>query len=133
VRNVVVFQVEYPLGVLDDGGGVGGNEELNRLRHAVLGEEGTRLRAAELRSFLLAGYGEKTVSLGIVGDYAQEVQRAMRKQVPFRYIAGVDSRFSAPSLFGSSTSTKSTFNLRSVLTPINNGEPLRAATISSGK
>ena len=38
-----------------------------------------------------------------------------------------------PSLSPNSTSTKSTFNFLSVLTPINMGEPRRVQTISSGK
>lgn len=49
VRNVVVLEVEHLLGVLNDGGGVRGEEELGRLGHAVVRQESTRLRAVEER------------------------------------------------------------------------------------
>ena len=47
VRDVIVLEVEHLLGVLDDGRGIGGEEELRRLRHAVVAQEGTRLAAVE--------------------------------------------------------------------------------------
>ena len=49
VGNVIVLEVEDLLGVLDDGRWVGREEELGGLGHAVVGQEGTRLRAVEER------------------------------------------------------------------------------------
>ena len=49
VCNVVVLKVQNLLGVLDDGGGVGGEEELGGHRDSVVGEESARLRAVEER------------------------------------------------------------------------------------
>ena len=49
VGNVIVLEVEDLLGVLDDGRGVGGEEELGGLGHAIVGQEGTGLRAVEER------------------------------------------------------------------------------------
>ena len=55
--------------------------------------------------------------------------------VAYRPVSGLNQvTVNAPrSSMGNSTSTKSTFNLRSVFTPMRRGEPRRAATISSGK
>ncbi|KXT02277.1 hypothetical protein AC579_8322 [Pseudocercospora musae] len=47
VGNIVVFEVKHLLGVLDDGGGVGGEEEFGGLWDAIVGEESARLRAVE--------------------------------------------------------------------------------------
>jgi len=47
VGNVVVLEVKDLLGVLDNSGWVGGQEELNGLRSTVFGEESARLRAVE--------------------------------------------------------------------------------------
>ena len=58
--DVVILEVHDLLGVLDDGGGVQGKEELGRHRHAIIGHEGTRLGAVEQR---------------LVGSYAQEAVR----------------------------------------------------------
>jgi hypothetical protein len=48
VGDIVIFEVENSLGVLDNGTGVRGDKELDGLGHAVLGHEGTRLRSSEL-------------------------------------------------------------------------------------
>lgn len=64
VSNVIVLEVEHLLGVLDDGGGVGREEELGRLGHAVVRQESARLRAVEER--LVGGEardGEEIVAL----------------------------------------------------------------------
>ena len=47
VGNIVVFEVENLLGVLDNGRRVRGQEELDGLRSTIVGEESTRLRAVE--------------------------------------------------------------------------------------
>ena len=47
VRNVVVLEVQDLLGVLDDGGWVGGKEELGGHGSAIVGEESARLRAVQ--------------------------------------------------------------------------------------
>lgn len=60
VGNVVVLEVQDLLCVLDDRGWVRGEEELGGHRHAVVGEESTRLRAVEKR---LVGRSEKSVAL----------------------------------------------------------------------
>jgi len=49
VGNVIVLEVENLLGVLDDGGRVGREEELGGLRHTVIRQESARLRAVEER------------------------------------------------------------------------------------
>jgi hypothetical protein len=48
VSDIVVLEVQDPLGVLDDGGSVGRNEELDRLGHAVVGKESPRLGSSEV-------------------------------------------------------------------------------------
>lgn len=63
VGNVIILEVEDLLGVLDDGRGVGREEELGGLGHAVVGQEGTGLRTVEER--LVggeAGDGKKVVA-----------------------------------------------------------------------
>jgi hypothetical protein len=50
VGNVVVLEVKDAAGVLDHGSSVRGDKEFDGLRHAVLGEEGAGLGAAELGS-----------------------------------------------------------------------------------
>ena len=47
VGNVIVLKVHDLLGVLDNGGRVGGQEELSGHGHAIIGHEGTRLRSVE--------------------------------------------------------------------------------------
>jgi hypothetical protein len=47
VSNIIVLEVENLLGMLDDGRRVRGQEELDGLRSAILGEESARLRAVE--------------------------------------------------------------------------------------
>ena len=49
VCNVVVLEVQDLLGVLDDGGGVGREEELGGHRDAVVGQESARLRSVQER------------------------------------------------------------------------------------
>lgn len=49
VGDVVVLKVQDLLGVLDDGGGVGREEELGGHGHAIVGKEGAGLRAVEKR------------------------------------------------------------------------------------
>lgn len=49
VGNVVILEVHDLLGVLDDSGGVRGQEELGGHGHAIVGHESTRLRAVEER------------------------------------------------------------------------------------
>lgn len=70
--NVVVLEVKNALRVLDDRGSVGSDEELDRLGHAVVAQEGPRLTPDE---FALRGSGrdiEETgtsaVRVGSVGD-----------------------------------------------------------------
>jgi hypothetical protein len=48
VCDVVVFEVQDALGVLDDGGSIRGNEELDRQRDAVVRHECTGLGAQDL-------------------------------------------------------------------------------------
>ncbi|KAI6754186.1 hypothetical protein HG530_012700 [Fusarium avenaceum] len=47
VSNVIILKVHDLLGVLDNSRGVGGEEELSGHGHAIIGHEGTRLRAVE--------------------------------------------------------------------------------------
>jgi hypothetical protein len=47
VSNVIILQVENLLGVLDNGRGVGRQEELSRLRDTVIGKESSGLGAVE--------------------------------------------------------------------------------------
>lgn len=47
VSNVIILQVEDLLGVLDDGGGVGGKEELGGLGDTVIRQESPRLGAVQ--------------------------------------------------------------------------------------
>ena len=60
VRNVIVLKVQDLLGVLDDGGWVGGEEELGGHGDAIVREESARLRAVQKR---LVGRCEKVVGL----------------------------------------------------------------------
>ena len=60
--NIVIFQIEDTLSVLDDCGGVGSDEELDRLRHAILGHKSPRLRTSDA---VTSGWrGEETSSGG---------------------------------------------------------------------
>lgn len=64
VSNVIILEVEDLLGVLNNGRRVGGEEELGRLGHAVVGQESARLRAVEKRLVGgKAGNGEEVVAL----------------------------------------------------------------------
>ena len=58
VRNVIILKVQDPLGVLDDGTGVGSDKELDGLGHAVVRHEGSRLRSSEF------GAGSVLVAVG---------------------------------------------------------------------
>jgi len=49
VSDVIILQVEDLLGVLDDGRGVGGQEELGGLGDAIVGQESPRLGAVQER------------------------------------------------------------------------------------
>lgn len=49
VGDVVVLEVHDLLGVLDNGRGIGGEEELGGHGHAIIGHESTRLRAVQKR------------------------------------------------------------------------------------
>jgi len=51
VGNIIVKEIQDSLGVLDNGGGIGGQEVLNLLRSAILAQEGARLAAAQLRNW----------------------------------------------------------------------------------
>lgn len=59
VRDVVVLEVEDSLGVLDDCGGVGGDEELDGLREAVLRHERAGLRPGDLLGSGCTGNSEE--------------------------------------------------------------------------
>jgi hypothetical protein len=43
MRNIVILEVKHPLSVLNDSTSITGNEELDRLRKAILGHERPRL------------------------------------------------------------------------------------------
>ena len=66
MRDVVVLEVENPLRVLDDGGRVGRDEELDGLRHAVVAEEGATLAPLEFAGG--ASYGDEERVGGDLGD-----------------------------------------------------------------
>jgi hypothetical protein len=72
VCNVVVLEIEDPLGVLNHGRGVRSDKEFDGLGHAVLGQEGTGLGAAKLRSgsrctvTLSRGDVEQTTGVNVV-------------------------------------------------------------------
>lgn len=68
VSDIVIFQVQDPLGVLDDSGSVGGDKELDGLGKTVLAQKGTRLRATELGLGVSTGYSQQTSVLGVVRD-----------------------------------------------------------------
>lgn len=60
VGNVIILEVHDLLGVLDDSRRVGGEEELRRHGHAIIGHEGTRLGAVKER---LVGGGEQSAGV----------------------------------------------------------------------
>lgn len=55
VSNVIIFEVENTLGVFDDGGGIGGDEELDWLGQTILGHERAGLGAEDLRGSIRDG------------------------------------------------------------------------------
>jgi hypothetical protein len=56
VGDIIILEVENPLGVFNDGTGVGGDKELDGLGHTVFRHEGTRLGSSKLGSdWSLAG------------------------------------------------------------------------------
>jgi hypothetical protein len=57
VGNIVIFEVEDALGMLDDCGSVRGDEELDRLREAVIRHKCARLRTSHLATG--SGWGEE--------------------------------------------------------------------------
>jgi len=60
VGDIVILEVEDPLGVLNDGTGVGSDKELDRLGHTVFRHEGTGLRSSELgASWCLSGIASR--------------------------------------------------------------------------
>lgn len=68
VGDIVVLEVEHLLGVLDDGGWVGGEEELDWHWDAVVGHEGARLGAAE-EVLVDGGRGEEVADCALLeGD-----------------------------------------------------------------
>lgn len=71
VSDIVILEVENALGVFDDGGSVRGDEELDRLGHTVVTQEGSRLTPDE---FTLSGGGRNveetrssSVGVGSIG------------------------------------------------------------------
>lgn len=68
--NVVVLEVKDALRVLDDSTGVTGDEELDRLGHAVVGEERPRLGPDELSSGSSDGDEEGGGGGRLGGDFA---------------------------------------------------------------
>ena len=48
MRNIIVFEVQDALGVLNNGGWVRSKEILNRLRHAIVAQESARLCSVNL-------------------------------------------------------------------------------------
>ena len=61
VCNVVVLEVQNFLGMLDERGSVGGQEELSRLRHAIVRQESAGLRSVEER---FVGWSEEAGAWG---------------------------------------------------------------------
>jgi hypothetical protein len=59
VGDVIIFEIEYTLGVLDDCRSVRGDEELDGLREAVVGHECARLGTGHLAT--RSGWGEEGV------------------------------------------------------------------------
>lgn len=76
MSNVVVLQVENTLGVLDDGGRVRGDEELDRLGHAIVAQERARLTADELAGRSSRGNKEAAARLGLRDGLSSLVGRA---------------------------------------------------------
>jgi hypothetical protein len=62
VGNIVILKVKHPLGTLNDGASITGNEEFDRMRKAVLGPESPRLRPEE---FLTLGSGRRREKFGV--------------------------------------------------------------------
>lgn len=109
VGNVIVLEVEDLLGVLDDGGGVGGEEELGGLGHAVVGQESARLRAVEERLVGgQAGDGKKVVTLleshvlaGLLGGEGLVVLRELDiDKVDLHLLLGLDTNDEGRTLAG---------------------------------
>lgn len=69
VGNIVILEVEDPLGVLNDGTGVGSDKELDRLGHTVFRHEGSGLRSSKLG----AGWGLSSVASGNSEETAWDV------------------------------------------------------------
>ena len=63
VGDVVVLEIQHALGVLDDGSGVGSDEEFDGLRRPVFGHECAGLRAEEFLSLRRRG-GREEVGCG---------------------------------------------------------------------
>jgi hypothetical protein len=69
VSDIVILQIQDSLGVLDDCGSVRSNEELDRLRKTILGQESSRLRSSELRFAASSGNCQQSTAFGIVRDW----------------------------------------------------------------
>jgi hypothetical protein len=60
VGDIVILKVEDPLGVLDNGTGIGSDKELDRLGHTVFRHEGSGLRSSKLG----ASWGLSSIASG---------------------------------------------------------------------
>lgn len=74
MSDIVILQVQDPLGVLDNGRSVRGDKELDGLGKTVLAQEGTGLRTTELGLAVSTGHGQETTVLGIIGDWMTSTQ-----------------------------------------------------------
>jgi len=60
VSDVIIFEVEDSLGVFDNGGSVGSDEEFDRLRHTIVTQESSRLTPDEFALSSSRGDAEET-------------------------------------------------------------------------
>lgn len=72
VSDIIILEVEDPLGVLNDGGSVRGDKVLDGLGHPIFSHESSGLRSSDLGSsrvgpVLAQGDVEKAAKLGVVG------------------------------------------------------------------
>lgn len=68
MSDIVIFKVEDSLGVFDNGGSVGSDEEFDRLRHSIVTQECSRLTPDEFTLSGGRGDTEETRSSSVGGS-----------------------------------------------------------------
>ena len=75
VSDIVVLEVQDPLGVFDNGTSIGSDEELDGLRHAIVREEGSRLSSSDVAVARRGGNREHRDVLVVDCRRADEAKR----------------------------------------------------------